>query len=212
MISLDIGAHIGVYAVCMAQLSKASVFCFEPTPATFLRLKKTLSLNHVENLITPLQVAVSGKTGSTDFYLNIPVHPGSDKVRIAEANSLRFVDFGKNIHRAIITTKTVSIDDFAAQQQIKIDFLKIDAEGSELDILKGAVATIRKDRPSGIVSVHVFAFSHIEKELAAIWEFMATHDLLLFYQQKIMTKQQFMDMAKTDIFDFHFISRNTDDN
>ncbi len=209
VICIDIGAHIGIYTVYMAKLSNAPVFSFEPTPSSLKTLKKIVAINHCEDTVTILPAAVAERTGKTSFYLNNSVLSGSDGTRVAEANSLVYVDFGKTINKEKIEVDTFSIDDFAETNNLKIDFIKIDAEGSELDILKGAGKTILKDRPSGIISVHCFAFTDKEQTLADIWQILSDYKLIPLFEKEEMTRLQFLSMSKTDIFDFQFISRLT---
>ncbi len=206
-ICIDIGAHIGAYTVYMAKLSTGHVFSFEPTPSSLKTLKKMVTINHCEDTVTVLPAAVAERTGKTIFYLNDSFLSGSDGTRVAEANSLVYVDFGKTINKQKIEVDTVSIDDFAEANNLKIDFIKIDAEGAELDILKGAGKTILKDRLSGIISVHCFAFADKEQTLADIWQIVNDYKLIPLFEKEEMTESQFLSMSKMDIFDFQFIPR-----
>ena len=208
-ICIDVGAHIGIYSVYMAKLSNAPVFSFEPTPSSIKTLREVVAINHCEHTVTILTVAVAERKGKTSFYLNNSVLPGSDDTRVAEANSLVYVDFGKTINKEKIEVDTVSIDDFAETNNVKIDFIKIDAEGAELNILEGAGKTILKDRPSGIISVHCFAFIDKEQTLADIWQIVSDYKLIPLFKNIEMTGSQFLSMSKTDIFDFQFIPRMT---
>ena len=208
-ICIDIGAHIGIYTVYMAKLSNASVFSFEPTPSSMKTLRKMVAINHCEDTVTILPAAVAERTGKTSFYLNNSVVSGSDDARVAEANSLVYVDFGKTINKEKIGVNTVSIDDFAEINNLKIHFIKMDAEGAELDILKGAGKTILAHRPSGIISVHCFAFTDKEQTLADIWQIVSDYKLIPLFHNEEMTELQFLSMSKTDIFDFQFTPRLT---
>lgn len=67
------------------------------------------------------------------------------------------------------TCKTISIDDFVARQNIKrIDFIKMDIEGSEMNALKGAINTIKTFRPKLAISVY-----HKEEDLITIPRFIS---------------------------------------
>jgi len=203
---LDIGAHIGIYAVYMAKYG-AHVFSFEPTPSSFVLLKKMVDINGCAGKVILSKQAVAASTGKTSFYLNRSLLSANDTTRIAEANSLVYVDFGKTISKEKIEVDTVSIDDFAEANQLVIDFIKIDAEGAELDVLKGAAKTMKKDRPAGIVSVHVFAFPHKEQTLTAIWQLLQDYQLLILQDKEVIDQIQFLSMTGTDIFDFQFLPR-----
>ncbi len=202
---LDIGGHIGIYAVYMAKMKVAKVFSFEPTPASFSTLKKTVSLNHCENIIHIYQAAIAENTGKSNFYINKYRTAGADTTRIAEGNSLVYFDSGENILKEKFQVPTYSIDDFAQQHNLKIDFIKIDAEGAELDILKGAQKTILKDRPAGILSIHTFAFSDKGKTLLDIWEIANELHLKLLFDNKEITKQELLTSDENGLMDLQFI-------
>lgn len=204
---IDVGAHIGIYTVYMAKLSNGNVFSFEPTPDSFKTLKKVVAINHCEDRVTILPIAIDQTTGKASFYLNSSILSGSDATRVAEANSLVYVDFGKTSHKEKIEVDTISIDDFAEKNKRKINFIKIDAEGAELNVLKGAGKTILKDRPCGIVSVHVFSYTDKKQILSEIWQIINDYKLIPFFCKEEMTRPQFMQMAETDIFDFQFMPR-----
>ncbi|MEO7923167.1 MAG: FkbM family methyltransferase [Chitinophagaceae bacterium] len=201
---LDIGAHIGIYTVCMAKLGAGKIYSFEPTPSSFAVLRKMVALNHCEKQVTSLPDAVAWKTGRTSFYLNHALYRGSEKVKISEANSLVNVYFGKKIGKEELEVTTVSIDDLVQQQNLEIDFIKIDVEGAEADVLKGAERTMLKDRPSGIISVHNFAFKDKEQSLAGIWQTLLDYRMVALLNDQLLSRDWFFSMASTDIFDFHF--------
>lgn len=205
---IDVGAHIGLYTVYMASLSKGNVFSFEPTPESFTILKKVVAINHCENSVTLLPLAVDQKTGKGFFYLNSSTISGTDATRIAEANSLIYVDFGKSSFKEKIEVDTVSIDDFTEKNKLEINFIKIDAEGAELNVLRGAGRTILKDRPCGIISVHVFSYRDKQQTLSDIWQIINDYKLTPFYGREEIIRSQFMKLAETDIFDFQFTPRS----
>jgi FkbM family methyltransferase len=207
MTCLDIGAHIGIYSVYMAKQCGAKVFSFEPTPRSFNTLKKMIALNHCENSVTAIQAAVCERSGSRSFYLNHSDIPGSDETRIAEINSLVHVDFDQHIYKEKIEVAAFSVDDFSESNHLKIGFIKIDAEGSEPDILKGARKTILKDRPSGILGIHAFAYAHKEETLIEIWNIMQEYDMVLLFDNREITESQFLAVSKMDIFDLQFFPR-----
>lgn len=208
MTCLDIGGHIGIYAIYMAKLKAGKIFSFEPTPDTIKTLKKTISLNHLENIIYVIQAAVSEKSGKKILYLNKSHISDSDNIRLAEANSLVKIKFGRNVYKEEIEVATYSIDDFAEENNLKIDFIKIDAEGSELEILKGAKKTILKDRPSGILGIHSFAYTDKMTTLLEIWDIINDYHLKLLYNNKEITKHQFLTSEDKGLLDLQFYPSN----
>ena len=67
---VDIGANIGVYSI-LAASKKAKVIAVEPVPSTFEMLKKNIILNDFQDLIEPLNIAISNKKEILNFSNNI---------------------------------------------------------------------------------------------------------------------------------------------
>jgi FkbM family methyltransferase len=202
----DIGAHIGVHAVYMVKKSNAQVISFEPTPALHPVFYKIAELNKTKANSTLIPAAIGETSGKAIFYLNTSRTIEKDNIRTAEANSLVHVDFGDTVNQQQFEVNTYSIDDFAAMHHLRPHFIKIDAEGAEAGILKGAGNTMRNDRPSGILSLHTFAYSNKEETLAEIWNLLADYRLLVLSHNKKLTPDAFMEMGKAVIFDVQFVA------
>jgi FkbM family methyltransferase len=120
---VDVGANIGYHTIIMAKYvgTKGQVYAFEPAPNNVKLLKKTMKLNNFEN-VQIIDKAVSDKPDKTFFYFSKGI----------SAHSL--VDFGyKN---GGVNVDVVSLDDFF-NNEIKVDFIKIDAEGFDFKVMKG---------------------------------------------------------------------------
>jgi len=143
---IDVGAFMGSYSLLAGKLTgeKGKVYAFEPNPDYFKKLKKNILLNRFPN-IQAFDLALSNKKGVVEFY---PASSGSSLVKnVAEAL------IGKKIKP--IKVKAVTLNDFVGKEKIKrIDFIKIDAEGWDLQVLKGASNILkRKDAPDIMVEV-----------------------------------------------------------
>lgn len=120
---VDIGAHIGSFSLYAANLAKeGKVIAYEPFPDNFELLKFNAELNHFDN-ITPVCAGISGKKEVK--YLHVD-----------EGNTAGHSVFseGKAVEAQFITLQDV----FETNGIEQIDFLKIDCEGSEYDILFNA--------------------------------------------------------------------------
>ncbi len=123
---IDIGANYGVYTLSAAA-KKAKVWAFEPTPTVANYLKTSLKENNF-NRVEIIEMALSDKPGMATLNINInsegnalsntPVPPGGDKIEVKT------------------TTLDHCLSDYSWN---KIDFIKIDAEGHEANILTGGV-------------------------------------------------------------------------
>jgi FkbM family methyltransferase len=138
--ALDIGAADGVYAWHLARIA-ATTAAFEANPETAARLRARLPSTDV------YAVALSDSDGET--VLRIPVANGvalSGLGTVEEAN-----DFQQR-HRQVRPVKVQmrTLDSFSLPS---IGFMKIDVEGHELAVLRGAESSILRDRPSILVEV-----------------------------------------------------------
>ena len=136
----DVGANIGWYAVQLARIAGADtkVFCFEPVPSTQEKLIRNVKLNDLEGQIRIFDFGLSDKIGTVEFFL--PEKSGS-----AAASA-------RNLHPdepvARLAVRLDVLDELVAREQIaRIDLIKCDVEGAELDVLRGARETIERDRP-----------------------------------------------------------------
>ena len=137
-IVFDIGAHVGFYTLLAAELvgKDGKVFSFEPLMANYEYLKKHIEINNYKN-ITSFNVAVSDKDG------------------------LAFFTKGENTSTGHLTSngetkvRTMAIDDWINNKKLPVpDILKIDVEGAEFAVLKGAVNLLNKYHPIIFLSTH----------------------------------------------------------
>ena len=120
---IDIGAHIGVFSIMAARRAPGvRVFAFEPLPENFLRFTKNIARNVLAGQITAVQQAVGGTRGTRDLYM-MPER------------------FSPSLHPLAGSEGKVSVacvtlaDIFDAHGIATCDFLKIDCEGAEYEIL-----------------------------------------------------------------------------
>jgi FkbM family methyltransferase len=130
---LDVGANIGAFTVPLAQIvgDTGGVFAFEPQPFIHNILCGNLALNSLLNVIVNRSI-VSSKPGVQPI-------PAID-YRVAG----NFGGFACDEPRGQIPTNVVTLDAF---QLKRCDFIKIDVEGMERDVLLGAARTIATHRP-----------------------------------------------------------------
>jgi FkbM family methyltransferase len=190
---LDIGAHIGLYSVFFSKKvgNAGKVICFEPTPGTFSILKQTAELNALTNCIL-VNAAVAEKSGILKFNLTSEDGEGSN------ANSL------VRTERSVSSTdvKVYSIDDYRREQKIKIDILKIDVEGYELNALKGAKETFQNDKPTGILALHPASIEQLGQTLEHIWDLLAEYKCKVEIHGKPISKDEFS--SNKLLFDVEF--------
>jgi FkbM family methyltransferase len=130
-IAVDIGANIGAFAVAIAAAGYTEVLAFEHILATFDRLAENIALNNLRSRIKLNRLGIGDNECSALMYYD-PNSPATAAV-VNEPS--------KDVQNVSITT----LDRYAAEQKIQqIDFLKIDTEGYESAVLRGAVSLLRK--------------------------------------------------------------------
>ena len=140
-IVFDIGAHFGFFSYYAVQKGAKEVYAFEPNPYVFEILKGNAKI--WSEKIKPFQIALYSSNGFQK--LSIPN-------RLAMNSTLREV---QNCEKVVV--KTMTLDKFVEENGIeRVDFIKIDAEGAEREIIKGAEKTIREFKPRmAIASYHL---------------------------------------------------------
>ena len=123
-IVVDVGAHIGAFSVMVARKAH-KVLSFEPEPGNFQMLKKNRDLNQLEN-VSIFEMAVSGSCGYQDITVYSEGSTGTHSLYQGSAT-----DAGKK------RVQTISLEEIIRREGLaRIDFLKLDCEGAEHDILR----------------------------------------------------------------------------
>jgi len=139
-IALDIGAHAGSHTLIMADKvgELGHIFAFEPNSINTKYIVENLDINNFKN-VTIIQQALSNFTGNSTLYT-----PPSDKF-------LYNCSLEKNWSKELIVetcVKVTQLDIFIEENHIeKVDFIKIDTEGSDWNVILGAKKTIERFRP-----------------------------------------------------------------
>lgn len=190
---LDIGGHIGLFAVTAAKLvgPTGKVFTFEPTPFTRSVLQEVVNLNGCSEIVEVRGEAVSSKRGETVFF-----DTGED---ISNANSL----VKSELSRKEIPITLISVDEFVRERGLNVDCLKIDVEGAELDVLIGAKETFTDQRPVARLGLHPEFVAKNGQSLEAIWNCVADYRLGVFYDGAKAEEDWFC--SQTDLFDVNLI-------
>lgn len=134
----DIGAHVGFYTLLAAELvgNEGKVFSFEPLPRNIFYLKKHIEINNYKN-IKIFEVAVSESSGTASF-------SASGKTFLGQ--------FSKS---GELEVRTIALDDLINSGEIlPPDVIKIDVEGAEAAVLKGAVSLLMTHHPHIFIATH----------------------------------------------------------
>ncbi len=140
-VALDIGAHLGSWTVPMAQAvgETGHVHAFEPVPFLNAALRKTVLANGLR------QVVLDDRgLGSTTSNAAFTVADGG-----GGAGNQGMSGLGERPGGTIIEIQVTTLDAFAEECKLdRLDFLKIDVEGLEVDVLAGASKTLKRFHPT----------------------------------------------------------------
>ena len=137
----DIGANVGVYSFVIDRHTegKARVYAFEPSASTFVQLTRNVALNHCENRVVPLPIAFGEATRLAVFNYSSTA-PGAALHALDSTVDARGHSFVPAMRQPIML---FSLDDFIDRFRIEVPtHMKIDVDGPELDILRGAGRTL----------------------------------------------------------------------
>lgn len=138
---IDVGANVGFYTVLFAQkLDKAKVLAIEPTLNSLQRLYKNIQLNNVTDKTIVFEGAASDHNGRGEIKTLIGREEYSTLGRW-EHPSVKNEKF--NAYETEVTT----VDNLVRKYSLEPGFIKIDVEGLEYSVLKGAKTTLEKKRP-----------------------------------------------------------------
>lgn len=138
----DVGANYGIHTLLLSRLvgSGGCVCAFEPHPGIHRSCRENIGLNRVAN-VKLLQVGLGAAAG--DFPYSEAHHEGAGHFVAGLANATN------------LTLRCETIDGLVAAQQIPSpDFVKIDVEGFEGNVLAGARATTRSHHPTFAIDLH----------------------------------------------------------
>jgi len=154
----DVGAHDGFTAGHFrAHFKKANIYCFEPFPEAFERLKPNTAR---DSRIHAFDYGLSNRDHIQDFHSNT----------FSMSNSLLATDerghtvWGRNIMetKEVIQAKFKTLDTVMAELQLdRVDVLKMDVQGAEHLVLEGAAQTLREGRIRAIYAELMTQLSYV---------------------------------------------------
>lgn len=145
MTAVDIGAHEGYLTLVMATLvgNTGRVIAFEPLPQNFERLSQTIALNDLHHIALYQMALSDGTNARAWFHAN------------AQSSSMGKLIENGQIADTALEINVSSLDQVAGTSKItSIDFVKIDVEGHDLEVLNGMREVIDRFAPSILIEFH----------------------------------------------------------
>ncbi len=145
-IVLDCGANIGIFSIYAAKNAKM-VYAFEPSKEEIAILPKNERLNNCNNIKIIPKAVIDNSRGAKLVLLGTVSNYLIDKEKKENEE--------ESDKENILDIETISIDEFVEKEGLeKVDFIKMDIEGSEKKALLGAKETLKKFKPKLALSIY----------------------------------------------------------
>jgi len=177
---IDVGANIGVTGIMAGVLAAPGrVVAVEPVPETFVHLEQNIANSKIDGL-----TCVNAAIGATEGTVKLVTRSGS--------NFAAFVGYEGVLDRYVgydeYEARVLTVDRLVEEQSLTaVDFMKIDVEGYELEVLRGAVSVLAKHRPVVFLEVNHYCLNVFRRtsivdfveEILAVFPFVHAVDTTL---------------------------------
>lgn len=138
---IDAGGYVGDTALLFSSYTDKNIHVFEASPSNMDIIRETIRLNHLDNIV-PVSKALGEKSGTATFSLG-------------ECNSCNsLVERPGYNYPDHIEVPVVTLDDYVRENDLEVGLIKVDIEGGEQLLLRGAVETIRTQHPILLISIY----------------------------------------------------------
>lgn len=166
----DIGAYIGLYSIILSKYlgKEGRIYAFEPAPGSVELLVKNLELNNAREKVEVLPCGVGEKCGQGKLFA----------VGNHIQNSFSSAALGTDIASDTIDVPIISLDAFCEERSIHPTWAKVDTEGWELQVLRGAVKLFSANKATRfIVEMHPYAWRSAGYDAETFRKFCVEHFL-----------------------------------
>ena len=174
---IDAGAFTGDTAIPLSGVTNKNVYAFEPFKDSFKLLKENVEINNISN-IKPINKSLGDINGERSLYL-------------ANEN-FQGITYDANLRKYTkeLKVQETTVDQFVKENNLDVGLITIDVEGAEKNLLKGAIETIKSQKPILFISIYhnVGDFFEIKPWI---------EDLNLGYKFEIIKEQPWTFIADT---------------
>ena len=140
---IDAGGYIGDSAIVFSDYTDKNVYSFEPFLQNYNLMLKTIELNKKNNII-PVNMALGSENKGISIYSNSDTANSGLSVETKQSDINSFEN----------KVKMVTLDSYVKENNIEVGLIKTDLEGFEQPFLKGAIETIKEQKPVLIISIY----------------------------------------------------------
>lgn len=160
---IDVGANFGMHTLYLANLVGGSgkVWAFEPLPKNLELLRRNIGLNHFSQRV---EVVPKVASNSPDPFLRMAGMDDPVAVTACLSNEK---------DSRTIAVPNVRLDDMFNAKSCNIGLIKIDVEGAEMDVLRGAEEMLKRCKPNLVIEVHGFALPKFGSSVSELRGFLA---------------------------------------
>ena len=173
---IDCGAYIGDSVLVLKEYAPKMIYCYEFSEPNLKAFKNTMRSNKITSGYTLIPEALSDKKFRMQVRNTDDIYSGEELI---QSNNGHWID-------------VTSIDEEAKKYNFNVGFIKMDVEGSGLSVVKGAINTIKKQRP--VMSIAVY---HNEEELFGIKPFLESQlkDYIFEFQSQCFCLGSLIELA-----------------
>lgn len=133
---VDVGANIGSFTVLASAEIGTKTYCFEPVPNTFKQLERNIALNKIQDKVSLFNIGLASSTG--ELYFSNNKNSTMNQVELSGSENNEFQLISVNTLNNLLTEALPIL-------------LKIDVEGFEFEVLKGASAILENSVLNAII-------------------------------------------------------------
>lgn len=139
----DVGANCGFYSLLeCGRRPRLQARCFEPQPVTFRHLRQNIAANHTEDRVKAVNIAVGAASGQCDLMISEQSSMG-----VVAGSSGRLLDSrNRPMATRSIPVPMTTLDEYARQENLWPDIIKVDVEGYEAEVIRGAQRCLSRAR------------------------------------------------------------------
>lgn len=135
---IDAGAYNGDTPIVLSKYTNGKVYAFEPERKLFRLLQENIKINRLDNKIIPVPLGLGDEAGSYTLHFD------------GICPTLRENLNAKNQEHIELAT----IDSYVEAHNLKVSLIKSDIEGFEQNLLRGAINTLKRDKPVLMISIY----------------------------------------------------------
>ena len=187
----DLGAHTGRHTLPAAKYvgPTGRVFAFEPIHTSFAKLHSNIALNSFNNVVTINKAVLDTPNEIIEIYIQPTIPKESTNTGDSSISSLKMIN--QQLSSKLFVT-TTTIDEIVMQHQIdEIKLMKIDVQGGELQVLNGALSTLKNNIIQNIyIEVHLKELQSLGGNYLDILKLLNQYGTTYFFDSALVNQSK----------------------